>query len=93
MLKEVRYNTWNGLNNIFSDIYENKFGDLLYLTSKRSRLPLGPTYSPIQTVPKDVYLRINHPEIDADHSLHLAPILRIRGVTFEFPNMPSLAQL
>jgi hypothetical protein len=39
----------------FSNIYKTKFWSLLYLISKRSRLSLGPTHSPIQTVLKEVY--------------------------------------
>jgi hypothetical protein len=72
-----------------SDIHKNKFRNLLYLISKRFRLSLWYNHSPIPTVPKDVYLGVKGPEPNADHSLHLAPILIIRGAIFEFPHTPS----
>ena len=77
------------LEHNFSDIHKNKFWSLLYLISKRSKLSLGHTHSPIPTVPKELYLGVKLPEPNADHSLHLAPILIIRFAIFEFPHMPS----
>ena len=68
------------LEHNFSNIHKNIFWSLLYPISKRSRLSLAHTHSPFQTVPKDVYLGVNHPELDADHWLHLAPILLVSGV-------------
>jgi hypothetical protein len=32
---------------------------------------------------------VKNPKLDADHSLHLAPILVISGVIFEFPHTPT----
>jgi len=50
-----------------------------------SKTTLGPTQPPIQRVPGALNPGINRPGLEADHTPHLEPRLRLRGAILPLP--------
>jgi hypothetical protein len=63
----------------------------IFLFTTASRTALGPTQPPIQRVPGAHILAVKRPRRETDHSLHLVPRSRMRGVISPLPQYIFMA--
>jgi len=73
MLKEVRYTTWNGLNVIFL-IFIKIHLELTLSHFEKVQTVSGAYPFSYSNGTEGCLPGVKHPDLDADHSLHLAPI-------------------
>jgi hypothetical protein len=57
----------------------------MFIFSETSRPALGPTQPPVQWLLGTLLQVLNRPECNAEHSLSLAPRLRMNGAKSPFP--------